>query len=605
MSSIAFLLLSLATPWVLLYFLRLINPFSARSTTDRSDDPHPIEFEIGFGWICVHTKRLNRISYNLLSTIGAIESNQSRDPKKFDLEPTHQRSRTRSTLILIYDIGTIFILLLQIIGILILTFLFLQLIYQFIFVRPISQHPTTLPERLEGLVRRAIITSHHKKSSISLSPDQITRFSLKPLIPGITIPIDQLPIYLVALIISQTFHEFGHAFVAALNSVPMIESGLIISFPFFPIFYVSIIPLIPSITNAHSKLLALINLRIATAGWIIWNEGGNIGTRIMKVTNLWTDIGDFGINVISVTKTSNITSVLFPNDIITHLNHHSINHFKLTKSPIKFWEEFLSNHNSWSISNDLGWCVNQATFSELGLGCCQVEEDVGSVCFKSSNQRSGCLALPTVTKLIEEGKRCKTERECEDPSKLCVKPIEEKSDFIWFNVTSPSQSFRTVFFQGSSFEILRNVRVSQLIRNYKWIPNRLEPDFQNFCSYLVSLSIGIGFLNLLPIRRLDGILMMKSISHFHSIESVEKDFQHEYIISDEIDELNSNGFGHHIKPFEFNLQLKLLNYIQQSWLNWFLQKWKFMHLLIKFENYIMVFLIMVLINSFIEMFKSL
>lgn len=642
--SVLFILISISIPWFLLYLshLRVIDIFPYRrplSGGRSSFDSIPIAFDTGFGWLRFHTQRFNRTSYRLLKSIGAIEVTSGSDPKSFDPEPLPYRDRrdgqpsrqVHKAFVTLYDIGTVLILILQLFALLTLAFLFLQIVYHTIFSSPhrtlVKTNTTiTVSERIKGLIRRSTSFEPVVQNKPVSPSERSSQFSLKPLIPGLTIPLDQAPTYLAALFFSQAYHEFGHAFVAALNNVPMIASGFILAFPFFPIFYVSILPIIPPTSHPNSQFLSLLNLRMATAGiwhnvimasigWLFWNDGGDLGGYILRLTGGWKDVGALGVGVVSVRKTSPISSVLSPQEIITDLNDFSLGSNSSTtlptpfpKSPLEKWEKFLLSDFLWFNSDQKGWCIENPNFSNLDSECCQSlkEQDPRyhnsrPICFQAIHQ-SGCINPETVSKIMEESIRCHADEDCksEKGRETCVRPDEE-SNLLRLKVRneSPSGSLssRTVLFQGSRLEILGNVEISKLLPTTEWIPDRLETHLQNFISYLISISIGIGFLNLLPIKRLDGSSIVESLLHFHTSNSIkESETGIENLeISDEIDEYNSFG---HIKPNSFDQQIDCKRSIQRSFVYKFVKFWKFGFILIKFEKVVMVWFLCVVLNSF-------
>ncbi|KAH9817993.1 hypothetical protein DFH28DRAFT_1094268, partial [Melampsora americana] len=580
--SVLLILISIGSPWFLLYLFHLrIDLFPSRrqlSGSRSSFDTIPITFDTGFGWFRFHTQRFNRTSSRLLKSLGVIEVSSGPDPKSFDPEPLLYRDRkdgpssrrVHKALVMLYDVGTILILILQLFAIIILAFLFLQIVHHTIFGSPhrtLTQTNSTIPvsERIKGLIRRSTSFEPLTVNKPVFRPERSSRFSLKPLIPGLTIPLDQAPIYLSALFLSQAYHEFGHAFVAALNDVPMISSGFILAFPFFPIFYVSILPILSSTFHPNSQFLSLLNLRMATAGvwhnvimasigWVFWNEGADLAGYLFRLTGGWEDVGNLGVGVISVQERSSISSVLLTNEIITDLNDFSLSSLSNSfyKSPVKKWERFL-------ISDFIWLKLRSKRLVYLEYKCCQAfneqetePNELRPICFKSRYQ-SGCINPKTVSKMMEDSIRCETDQECQSKreGENCVRPDEE-SNLLRLKVStkSPNGSYST-----------RTVLVSR----FKTGNLRKRPmlDIKN---YLISISIGIGFVNLLPIKRLDGSTILNSLIHFHTSNTIKESElgRGDLEISDEIDEYNSYG---HIKPNLLNYQTNLIRSLQNSFSN--------------------------------------
>ncbi|KAG6897587.1 hypothetical protein C0992_013263 [Termitomyces sp. T32_za158] len=61
---------------------------------------------------------------------------------------------------------------------------------------------------------------------------------IKPIIPGVTVPLSHLPVILAVVFLTQLVHELGHAFAAALESLPVLSVGASFTL-FFPSAFVN------------------------------------------------------------------------------------------------------------------------------------------------------------------------------------------------------------------------------------------------------------------------------------------------------------------------------------------------------------------------------
>ncbi|RSH84344.1 uncharacterized protein EHS24_005864 [Apiotrichum porosum] len=174
---------------------------------------------------------------------------------------------------------------------------------------------------------------------------------LTPQIPGVTAPLSHLPTLLLAFVIAQLIHEWGHAVAAALDdvcpskfavNVHLIIPSAAISFP-------SAVDYLPFRSRA----------RISTAG--AWH---NLLTCVVlaalaATANLWAPVD--GLTIDNVALGYGLETQLKPGDVITHVDD-------ILVAPEGMWQRVI-NHEEDS-SSALGWCIPKGVLLAGELGPC-------------------------------------------------------------------------------------------------------------------------------------------------------------------------------------------------------------------------------------------
>ncbi|GAA5976337.1 hypothetical protein JCM5350_001425 [Sporobolomyces pararoseus] len=414
------------------------------------------------------------------------------------------------------------------------------------------------PVSLESaLLKRAPIPITYPSSD---SPS--SELLIQPLIPGLTTSLDALPTLILALAISQIYHEWGHALCAASESLSLSSTGFYLFFLLLPTFYVSITPTSLTTQNPWRELRVATagvwnNLQLVLVGWIGMNRKvGGLGLFESDVENGKTSLSEKlgmvrtvekGVKVIRVTKNSPLES-LIPSRLttITHLNDLELD--SSSSGPLALFNRYLSSTAQAQDSvfrseeeegggyDNLGWCLSKEMFEKpvRDLECCQQEEEEGGggggggttynstresnsreLCFKEtfsmnrfndSTRLAACLdpipflrpaisqgeeaSIPSTSVEKEKVQRCLNEKSCqgERDTSVCAK----------------LDPFRVV---RIGIEI---VEVSDVEPVYWFIPFGIDESSSRFFSALFSLSLTLGFFNLLPLPFLDGSHVLSS-----------------------------------------------------------------------------------------------
>ncbi|KAF9071599.1 hypothetical protein BDP27DRAFT_1322026 [Rhodocollybia butyracea] len=247
--------------------------------------------------------------------------------------------------------------------------------------------------------------------------DQNPENFIQPIIPGVTVPWDHLPLILVAVFVCQIIHEAGHAIAGALYSVPLRSSG------------VSLTLVMPSafVSFASASMHALepmAKARIISAGpwhnlvlWACFLALGKTGLGTAILSLGWKDLSMDGRIVIALDDDSPLNSVLSVGSIITALDDVSL------AGGEDRWSEYL--HKSFDDIPWYGWCVPQQDSGDRS--CCNdaPHPTLDHLCFDSFGAPSKtCLnPIPILSSL---NPRCHLETDC-DPNALCVRPSSSAS----------------------------------------------------------------------------------------------------------------------------------------------------------------------------------
>ncbi|KAI6169689.1 hypothetical protein EDD17DRAFT_1748834 [Pisolithus thermaeus] len=238
---------------------------------------------------------------------------------------------------------------------------------------------------LMSMARASFNSSHSSlvKRGLEIEVGEITPalagngpFSVRAIIPGVTVPLSHLPIIFVALCVCQIVHEVGHAIAAATLRVPILFSGFAVTV-IFPSFFVAF-PVI-----RLERLQAVDRLRVTAAGcfhnlafWCLlylatWTK---ISTLVSEF--FFEDVSHMGKVVVGVHPVRGISYAIFveaefPQDsplrnhipsgsIVTMLDDTLLNVSGIASNSDP-WDEFLLSPSIPVATR--GWC-----FEKSGLG---------------------------------------------------------------------------------------------------------------------------------------------------------------------------------------------------------------------------------------------
>jgi len=316
---------------------------------------------------------------------------------------------------------------------------------------------------------------------------------LTPVVPGVNLPNSQIIPYLLTLLISGIFHEYGHALAAAREGVSMYGAGLFM-FLIYPAAFVDLN------TESLKCCDAFQRLRIFCAG--VWHN------CIMMVGAyiIWTSL-PFTLFFLGYTKEHAVTvtsvdhgSALF-NQVYSGTKIYSVNDCPVIDKVS--WGQCL--WKTYDKTQLRGNCADSSILSDLksNTDCCQEGlTSPKSVCFNSTLD-SQCLHARRVLDQLS----CSTDSDCS--SGHCYKPHTSEGYLLQL-IHSSSED--TALFIGDPSHLYYTIHLSDYSSKWFWaeVPNCIEI----FMIYIVSLSGALAIFNAVPAFYLDGQHMLDAFLEF-------------------------------------------------------------------------------------------
>ncbi|KAF8758572.1 ATF6-mediated unfolded protein response [Rhizoctonia solani] len=95
----------------------------------------------------------------------------------------------------------------------------------------------------------------------------------------------------------------------------------------------------------------------------------------------------------------------------------------------------------------------------------------------------------------------------DEPDQVCVR----SKGITRIGVVRNNQDEKTILWSGPSEEIWEQVRVTDIAPRYWFVPSGLPDLVALFVSYTSTITLSLYFLNLLPIRHLDGAQVLSAL----------------------------------------------------------------------------------------------
>ncbi|KAF8634073.1 hypothetical protein AX17_004335 [Amanita inopinata Kibby_2008] len=348
----------------------------------------------------------------------------------------------------------------------------------------------------------------HLKRDVTDFPMQSEHWpTVRPIIPGVTVPFSDLPILLCSVFISQVVHEVGHAMAAAIENVPIqsVGASLTLILPSASVaFAASTLDHIPSRSRSA----------IVSAGpfhnlvfWFILAllSKANLAIIFLQLFG-YRDISSLGRLVVDVTSESPLSQYLRPGTLITHIDDTSL---ALIDSPESSWNALLRDSHA---EESKGWCIDENTFSS-SQSCCSRDLTTFSplACFRAMEEHSlyGCLdPLPILT-VLNGTVRCGPHSPCPS-SYVCTRPAE-REQLLRLTVGDPQGDQNIILWSGPLDEIEHTVMLGTLEPRLTFLPLTLPLLLTNFMRYLSLATLSLYFFNLLPLHLLDGSHLLAAL----------------------------------------------------------------------------------------------
>ncbi|GAA5968383.1 hypothetical protein JCM11641_007614 [Rhodosporidiobolus odoratus] len=361
------------------------------------------------------------------------------------------------------------------------------------------------PALSAGLVKRAPVDVVPPPSS-EVSPAQ--DLLLRPLIPSFS----SLPLVVFALVISQGFHELGHALAAASDSLPLLSVGFHLYFPLLlPTFYVAL-PSASSSLSFEAGTSPLTDLRLATAGvwhnlllvggaWAMAESGLGVGGALAEAVGAVERVEE-GVVVDEVDKTSPLYQHLPRGTLITHLDDLELDaSTSFSGSTLDLWKDYLrpDSPRAKAPYSDMGWCLSANLFTETAACCSTLTaNDTASssdavkpeLCFESTSNsttptQQSCLdPLTLLSPSSPLPPRCIDASSCASHSGTVCARISPREQVLRLGVRIAGAARMvvgeraTVLWQGRREGVLQHVHVTSVVPRWRILPLGLDLTFE-------------------------------------------------------------------------------------------------------------------------------
>ncbi|KAJ2688849.1 hypothetical protein IWW39_001898 [Coemansia spiralis] len=388
---------------------------------------------------------------------------------------------------------------------------------------------------------------------------------LRPVIPGITMPLGHLWYYLLSLILCAVVHELGHALAAARATIRLRSFGLFVlgaypgAFVDLPRDKLEQAPVTQQLRivcagvwhNAVTALLAWLLVHSGGLGWAFSHSG-------------WTRV-DTGVVVVDVAQSSPLSgripllSTVYRVDdaeLLTPVGNASYLSPEFTQgdgrfgiSPIARWSNVLTHTKTNRETVTAGFCARAADNVDDGL-CCEMSPqfplgespDANIFCFESYKRPLSLVSPPMCydlrSTLARAGSvRCQSDLDCASNSSnsgsrqalfgrkghdmakstggkqnehVCVLPSSPYPDSrvlrLYYHPFGDEgkSGEKVLIYVGSPKALWLEMQVSSLRPRWRWLSCRLPSWTEALFQYILSFSLAFGLLNAIPAWHLDG-----------------------------------------------------------------------------------------------------
>lgn len=311
--------------------------------------------------------------------------------------------------------------------------------------------------------------------------------SLEPVLPGVNVPASEFVFYFTAILIASLIHEAGHAVAASLASVQLEGLGVAL-FAVIPVAFVELS------TENFSRCDVRHRLRIVCAG--VWHNimlAAFCTALLMSQSILLAPFCITGSGATVWSSTSSEQNMLTSGDLI-----ESVNGCPVTGK--QSWRQCIANV---CLTNQSGFCltddfIRRERFHSLDPDHCCAEDLNRSLCFTDSRDENYCLPARLV---IDNHVTCDDDTGCRRQS-LCFKPREAVNQTRVFHVKRRDKN--SFIFLGTGFQLLSSVRITDCESRFWWTPISMIESCDSLIRYLISFSLALAVLNVVPCIHLDG-----------------------------------------------------------------------------------------------------
>ncbi|XP_069163081.1 membrane-bound transcription factor site-2 protease isoform X2 [Procambarus clarkii] len=345
--------------------------------------------------------------------------------------------------------------------------------------------------------------------------------ALQPMVPGINLPMKELPYYFLTLLIASVIHEAGHAIAAVKEDVHVNGLGFLLMF-ILPGAYVDV----P--TEEIRTLTPFRQLKILCAG--VWHNivlvvlafGIGLSTPFI-LQPLY--IHGHGLTVMQLSQDSPARGPtgLEVGDVITTINRWTV------ASVGDFQQYLVTTINS----DQMGFCVPESvvhTYDETihhafegadgSVQCCSGDSDA-HLCFELKEDREfdtgvaamqpfSCLparmAVSMSTKTCINSLTCPTDTHCLAPS------LKNASRLLQISRRgSNGERKDDVLYLGPPAFLYHTVTLTSYIPKFSFLSLSWPNTVEIYCDYMVQFSGALAVLNMVPVVYLDGYWIFGAI----------------------------------------------------------------------------------------------
>lgn len=325
------------------------------------------------------------------------------------------------------------------------------------------------------------------------------------IIPGVTVPLSDLPMIIASVFISQVVHEFGHAVAAALDSIPLVASGASFT-AIIPSAFVSFSS--SSLSSLHPPARA----RIIAAGpfhnlvtWIlpVSTKASGIGGWIRGAG--YMDVSNTGRVVVSVETDSPLYGYLKPDQsIVTELDDEPLS----VEEDV--WAKYLLN--SQPQMGKKGWCLQQDTLEPSSSCCLPGKGNETNACFHDLQDDGAPLGCMNPVGLLTNitAVRCNVDKGCAHEEACGV--FDDKLGILRIRARDGLEGpERILLWSGPRKEVWEQVMVSRWKGRLVFFRTGFLTIIETFQSYMEMTALSLFFLNLLPVWHLDGAQLLTTL----------------------------------------------------------------------------------------------
>ncbi|KAJ2074592.1 hypothetical protein GGI03_002242 [Coemansia sp. RSA 2337] len=387
---------------------------------------------------------------------------------------------------------------------------------------------------------------------------------LRPVIPGVTMPLGHLWYYLLSLIICAVVHELGHALAAARANIRLRSFGLFVmgvypgAFVDLPRDKLEQAPPTQQLRivcagvwhNAVTALLAWLLVHSGGLGWAFSHSGWMRADTGVVVVDVAQSSPLFGrIPLLSTVYRVDDVELRAPIGNVSYLSpEYMQSDGRFGSSPIARWSSVLTNTKTNTETATAGFCAQVADNVDDGL-CCEISPqfplgespDANIFCFEQYRRPLSLVPPPMCFDLRStlaraSATRCQLDTDCANSSSnaggrqtlfgrkghdiakstgdnqgqhMCVLPSSPYPEsrvlrLYYYPYGDEGKNGKVLVYVGSPKTLWLEMQVSSLRPRWHWLSCRLPSWTEAIFQYILSFSLAFCLLNAIPAWYLDG-----------------------------------------------------------------------------------------------------